>query len=96
MVKIGQVRAARLDSIAACLQVIRCLAAHVLHARAGSRCAPKYACRRCDNGVLLAVTPNWLIKGGLLTKGTIAHVAATKYARHFSDRLPRRDGDQPG
>ncbi len=44
---------------------------------------PRYACCRCDAGVIQADTPNWLIEGGLPTEGTLAHVAVSKYADHL-------------
>ncbi len=44
---------------------------------------PRYACRRCDAGVVQADTPNSLIQGGLPTEGTLAHVAVSKYADHL-------------
>lgn len=33
---------------------------------------PRYACRRCDGGVLQAAAPARLIEGGLPTEGTLA------------------------
>lgn len=59
MVKIGEDRAERLDIIPARFQVIVTV-------------RPRYACRRCDAGVLRADTPNWLIEGGLPTEGMLA------------------------
>jgi len=38
---------------------------------------PRYACRRCDAGVLQADTPSWLIEGGLPTEGTLARLCCT-------------------
>ena len=70
MVKIGEDRAERLDIIPARFQVIVTV-------------RPRYACRRCDAGVLQADTPHWLIEGGLPTEGTLAHVAVSKYADHL-------------
>jgi len=35
---------------------------------------PKYACRRCDGGVLQAAAPARLIEGGMPTEGTLAHI----------------------
>ena len=70
MVKIGEDRSERLDVIPARFQVIVTV-------------RPKYACRRCDAGVLQAETPHWLIEGGLPTEGTLAHVAVSKYADHL-------------
>lgn len=70
MVKIGEDRAERLDIVPARFQVIVTV-------------RPRYACRRCDAGVVQADTPNWLIEGGLPTEGTLAHVAVSKYADHL-------------
>jgi transposase len=70
MVKIGEDRAERLDIIPARFQVIVTV-------------RPKYACRRCDAGIIQADTPHWLIEGGLPTQGTVAHVAMSKYADHL-------------
>ena len=70
MVKIGEDRSERLDIIPARFQVIVTV-------------RPRYACRRCDAGVLQADTPHWLIEGGLPTEGTLAHVAVSKYADHL-------------
>ena len=70
MVKIGEDRAERLDIVPARFQVIVTV-------------RPRYACRRCDAGVIQADTPNWLIEGGLPTEGTLAHVAVSKYADHL-------------
>ena len=70
MVKIGEDRAERLDIIPARFQVIVMV-------------RPKYACRRCDAGIIQAETPHWLIEGGLPTEGTLAHVAVSKYADHL-------------
>lgn len=70
MVKIGEDRAERRDIIPARFQVIVTV-------------RPRYACRRCDAGVIQAATPHWLIEGGLPTEGTLAHVAVSKYADHL-------------
>jgi transposase len=35
---------------------------------------PKYACRSCSNGVVQAPAPALLIRGGMPTKATVAHV----------------------
>ena len=70
MVKIGEDRAERLDIVPARFQVIVTV-------------RPRYACRRCDAGVVQADTPHWLIEGGLPTEGTLAHVAVSKYADHL-------------
>ena len=71
MVKIGEDRAERLDVVPARFHVIVTV-------------RPRYACRRCDAGVMQPDTPNWLIEGGQHTEGTPAHVAFSKYA----DQLP--------
>lgn len=70
MVKIGEDRSERLDIIPARFQVIVLV-------------RPKYACRRCDGGVLQAAAPARLIEGGLPTEGTLAHIAVSKYADHL-------------
>lgn len=69
-VKIGEDRSERLDIVPARFQVIVTV-------------RPRYACRRCDEGVSQAAAPNWLIEGGLPTEGTLAHVAVSKYADHL-------------
>jgi len=70
LVKIGEDRSERLDIIPARFQVIVTV-------------RPKYACRRCEAGILQAPTPPRLIEGGLPTEGTMAHVAVSKYADHL-------------
>src|ERR1700681_2901426 len=44
---------------------------------------PKYACRRCEDGVVQALAPARLIEGGLPTEATIAQVLVSKYADHL-------------
>src|ERR1700688_2156020 len=44
---------------------------------------PKYACRRCEDGVVQAPTPARLIEGGMPTEATIAQVLVSKYADHL-------------
>jgi transposase len=44
---------------------------------------PKYACRRCTDGVVQAPAPNRLIEGGLPTEMLVADVLASKYADHL-------------
>src|SRR5664280_1718198 len=44
---------------------------------------PKYACRRCEDGVVQAPAPARLIEGGLPTEATIAQVLVSKYADHL-------------
>lgn len=70
MVKIGEDRSERLDVVPARFQVIVTI-------------RPRYACRRCDGGVLQAAAPARLIEGGLPTEGTLAHVVVSKYADHL-------------
>lgn len=43
---------------------------------------PKYACRKCQEGVVQAPAPARLIAGGLPTERLVAHVLVTKYADH--------------
>lgn len=44
---------------------------------------PKYACRKCEAGVVQAPAPARLIEGGLPTEATIAHILVQKYADHL-------------
>src|SRR5450755_2820917 len=44
---------------------------------------PKYACRRCEDGVVQAAAPARLIEGGMPTEATIAQVLVSKYADHL-------------
>jgi transposase len=44
---------------------------------------PKYACRRCVEGVVQAPAPERLIAGGLPTEAMVAHVLVAKYADHL-------------
>jgi transposase len=44
---------------------------------------PKYACRKCEDGVLQASAPARLIEGGLPTEATVAQVLVSKYADHL-------------
>ena len=69
MVRIGEDRAERLDIVPAQLRVIVTV-------------RPKYACRRCEEGVTQAPAPARLIEGALPTEGAIAHVLVSKYADH--------------
>lgn len=66
---IGEDRSQRLDMIPAQYQV-------VVTRR------PKYACRKCQEGVVQAPAPARLIAGGLPTERLVAHVLVTKYADH--------------
>jgi transposase len=63
-------RTERLDIVPAQLRVIATV-------------RPKYACRRCTDGVTQAPAPAALIEGGLPTEGAIAHVMVSKYADHL-------------
>lgn len=69
MHRIGEDRNERLDIVPAQCRVIVTV-------------RPKYACRACTDGVSQALTPSWLIEGGLPTEGAIAHVLVSKYADH--------------
>lgn len=44
---------------------------------------PKYACRRCTDGVVDAPAPNRLIDGGLPTEALVTDVLVSKYADHL-------------
>ena len=44
---------------------------------------PKYACRRCEDGVVQALAPSRLIEGGMPTEATIAQILVSKYADHL-------------
>ena len=44
---------------------------------------PKYACRKCEDGVLQAAAPARLIDGGLPADATVAQVLVSKYADHL-------------
>jgi transposase len=44
---------------------------------------PKYACRRCQDGVTQAPAPSRLIEGGMPTEATVAQVLVSKYADHL-------------
>jgi transposase len=44
---------------------------------------PKYACRRCEDGVTQAPAPSRLIEGGMPTEATVAQVLVSKYADHL-------------
>ncbi|SMF85769.1 Transposase, partial [Tistlia consotensis] len=43
---------------------------------------PKYACRRCAEGVVQAAAPERLVTGGLPSEALVAHVLVSKYADH--------------
>ena len=44
---------------------------------------PKYACRRCEDGVVQAPATARLIEGGMPTEATIAQILVSKYADHL-------------
>jgi transposase len=66
---IGEDRSQRLDRVPAQYQVV-------------VTCRPKYACRKCQEGVVQAPAPARLITGGLPTERLVAHVLVAKYADH--------------
>ena len=70
MTKIGEDRTERLHVVPAKLQVIVTV-------------RPKYACRKCEEGVTQALAPAHLIEGALPTEGMIAHVLVSKFADHL-------------
>ena len=70
MIKIGEDRAERLNIVPAQLQVIVTI-------------RPKYACRKCEEGVTQAPAPAHLVEGGLPTEGLLAHVLVSKFADHL-------------
>ena len=70
LVAIGEDRSERLDVIPAQFRVIVTV-------------RPRYACTRCDAGILQAPAPAHLIEGGLPTEALMAHVAVAKYAGHL-------------
>ena len=70
MTKIGEDRTERLDVVPAKLQVIVTV-------------RPKYACRKCEEGVTQAPAPTHLIEGALPTEGLLAHVLVSKFADHL-------------
>ncbi len=70
MVKIGEDRTERLDIVPAQLRVIVTI-------------RPKYACRKCEEGVTQAPAPAHLVGGGLPTEGLLAHVLVSKFADHL-------------
>lgn len=71
MHRIGEDRAERLDVVPAQLRV-----------RVTIR--PRYACRRCEEGVFQAPAPARVVAGGLPTEALLAHVLVSKYG----DGLP--------
>lgn len=71
MRRVGEDRAERLDVVPAQLRV-----------RVTIR--PRYACRRCEEGVHQAPAPARIVAGGLPTEALLAHVLVSKYG----DGLP--------
>jgi transposase len=67
---IGEETSQRLDVVPAQFRVI------VTH-------RPKYACRACEEAVVVAPAPERLIKGGLPTEAMVAYVLVAKYAWHL-------------
>jgi transposase len=67
---IGEETSQRLDVVPAQFRVI------VTH-------RPKYACRACEQAVVVAPAPERLIKGGLPTEAMVAYVLVAKYAWHL-------------
>jgi len=70
LVPIGEDRSERLDVIPAQFRVIVTV-------------RPRYACTRCDAGILQAPAPPHLIEGGLPTEALMAHVAVAKFCDHL-------------
>ena len=70
LVAIGEDRSERLDVIPAQFRVLVTV-------------RPRYACTRCDAGILQAPALPHLIEGGLPTEALMAHVAVAKYADHL-------------
>jgi transposase len=68
--RIGEVASERLDIVPAQFRVLVTR-------------RPKYACRRCEEGVVQAPAPARLIEGGMPTEATIAQVLVSKYADHL-------------
>ena len=70
MHRIGEDRTERLDIVPARLRVIVTI-------------RPKYACRRCADGVIQAPAPARIVEGGIPTEALIAQVLVAKYADHL-------------
>jgi transposase len=68
--RIGEDKSERLDIVPAQFRVLVTI-------------RPKYACRRCEDGVVQAPAPARLIEGGMPTEATIAQVLVSKYADHL-------------
>ena len=71
MARIGEERTERLDIVPAQLRVIVTV-------------RPKYACRVCEQGVIQAPAPAYLIEGAIPSEGALAHVLVSKYADHLA------------
>lgn len=70
LVLIGEDRSERLDVIPAQFRAIVTV-------------RPRYACSRCDGGILQAPAPPHLVEGGLPTEALMAHVAVAKFCDHL-------------
>lgn len=68
--RIGEDKSERLDIVPAQFRVLVTI-------------RPKYACRKCEDGVVQAPAPARLIEGGIPTEATIAQVLVSKYADHL-------------
>jgi transposase len=68
--RIGEDKSERLDIVPAQFRVLVTV-------------RPKYACRKCEDGVLQAPAPARLIEGGLPSEATVAQVLVSKYADHL-------------
>jgi transposase len=68
--RIGEDKSERLDIVPAQFRVLVTI-------------RPKYACRRCQDGVVQAPAPARLIESGMPTEATIAQVLLSKYADHL-------------
>jgi transposase len=68
--RIGEDKSERLDIVPAQFRVLVTVRA-------------KYACRKCEDGVLQAPAPARLIEGGLPSEATVAQVLVSKYADHL-------------
>jgi transposase len=57
---------------------------------------PKYACKKCENGVTTAETPPRPIEKGIPGPGLLAHVAVSKYQDHLPLYRQERIFDRQG
>lgn len=57
---------------------------------------PRYACRRCHDGVVSAAAPAQAVEKGLAAEGLLAHVVVSKYVDHLPlyrlERIFSREG----